>query len=206
MEFWRHHPQLAELLRGGRLDVAHFNPEQGAVLNLLQSGETLGPGPLETPLIVLANHAFSRLRHDTFAVVDGQLLECRLTLDGAAAEDATDPLRVGQDYRPLDGPFYDDPLLDGLLQAYAEEIGDGHVLIPMGALGALRTLIGLAPRGLLVLCTDPGPVHPEAMRHTLRPIPRVRMAWLCRSTTTPWDAGRRPLGGSRFSPGLLRDP
>lgn len=177
---WRNHPQLAEPLKAGILDFALFDLEQSDRLELLQSGVVLGPGVLRNPVVALANYAFDSIRQDAFAIQDGELLECRLTLDAPSnvaeslvnGEGASlDPIRMGHDYRSVELPYYNDTVLDGLLGDYLEQLDAGHVSMPLNAMRATRSLANLSQQGLMLITGDMGEHHLEDLRNTPPPEP-----------------------------------
>ena len=179
VDFWRGCPQLMALAEQGQLDFAVWDVtgrDTGSdePVWLIMRGTELRPR--QAPLVVIAADAFVSTRQDAFAVLDGQLLECRLTLDApaemaGAAELHPEALRCGHDYRPIDLPYYDDDVLDGLLQEYRRELSTGHVLLPVGAFLALRRVAKLAEGGLLLLNAGRGPVHLEDLHDTPPPWP-----------------------------------
>ena len=192
VEAWQRHPQLAALAEEGVLDFACFDFEQDGFeqenrLRLLHSGVELRPGRGPgarggSPLVVIAHHAFAAARQDAFAVVDGELLECRLTVAAPSgiraveellggALDGLDDLDIGHDYRRIELPYYGDPVLDGLLDEYRRELGAGHLLLPLAAFRAIRTFAGLSENGLLLLSADVGAHRIEDLRGTAPPQP-----------------------------------
>lgn len=176
VELWRQHPQLVPLAERGVLDFARFDAETDDRLTLLQSGDELVPGSQRNPVVAIANGVFGSLRQDAFAVVDGRLLECRLTLTGrpgvaANGWSSLDGLHIDHEYRPVDLPYYDDPFLDDLLEEYRQKLGSGHVTLPLAAWNAVRRLSKLSPRGLLLLTADMGRTSLDALRDAPPPHP-----------------------------------
>ncbi len=179
IDFWQGCPQLMTLAERGRLDfavwdVAGRDAGSDESVPLILRGAELRPR--RSPLVVIADDAFASARQDAFAVLDGRLLECRLTFDApaemaGAGELHPEALRCGHDYRPVDLPYYDDDVLDGLLREYRRELSTGHVLLPVGAFRALRRVAKLAEGGLLLLNAGRGPVHLEDLHDTPPPWP-----------------------------------
>ncbi len=167
VDFWPRHPQFANLAESGMLDFARFDLETDQRLKLRHSGLELSPGSARNPMVAIANYAFDSVRQDAFAVSGGELLELRATLvaptppgPGDDQEEvpghALDSLRLIYDPRPATLPYYQDPILDQLLEEYRETVGNGHWLIPIAALHACRHLQALADHGLLLLSADMG--------------------------------------------------
>jgi tetratricopeptide (TPR) repeat protein len=223
VEAWRRHPQLSALAEEGVLDFARFDFEQADLeqesrLRLLHSGVELRPGGGPgarggSPLVAIAHHAFAAARQDAFAVVDGELLECRLTLAAPpeirAVEEilggALDDLHIGHDYRRIDLPYYGDPVLDDLLDEYRRELGAGHLLLPLAAFRALSTLAGLGESGLLLLSADLGAHRIEDLRGTPPPQPSRHGSIALEVNHHALGRWVESLGGRAVSPRPSRD-
>lgn len=149
-------PELVRLAQAGLVDFAIFDADDPQPLELLHSGETLGPDPADNPLLVVANYVFDTLRQDAFDIRDGRLMELTFRAampDGTSADapNASALVHVDRTAIPAALPRYDDPLLDGLLSRYLQALRRAEVLLPVGGIAALRFLFGLrGGRGCLI--------------------------------------------------------
>lgn len=160
---WPDHPDLRAAFAEGRLDTCRFDADSPAPLELVHSGEALGPEPVVNPVIAVLNYVVDSLRQDAFLVRDGRLHEITVQAVMPAdatrdehAPDATVDVQMRMGTRPARLPVYDDPSLDALLARYAETLHHAEVLVPIGAIRALRYLRELAGDRLCVLVGDKG--------------------------------------------------
>ena len=160
---WPDHPDLHHAFAEGRLDGAMFDADLPGPLKLVHARETLGPSPVKNPMIAILNYVVDSLRQDAFLVHDRQLHEITvqaLMPAGATrdelAPDATVELEMRRATRPVRLPYYDDPSLDNLLTRYVDTLEHAEVLIPVGAIRALRFLRTLAGGRLCVVAGDKG--------------------------------------------------
>jgi hypothetical protein len=156
------HPNLAEATREGLVDFAIFDAEIPAPIRP-RGGGVLGPASTDEPLEIIANYIADTLRQDAFAKRGGTLLETRAALvlndDGPPRLQDPDILHrvvLACSDEPLERPYYADAVLEDLLDGYAREAPDGHILVPIGALTALRYLRSLTTGPVLVLVGDKG--------------------------------------------------
>lgn len=165
---WRTHPLLQPWLADGRLDLARFDAEHDAAIELERSGATLAAGGLRNPLVVIANYVFAGLAVDAFSVRAGQLLEWRVQLCSTHPDgDLDDPdvlsrARLRIEPRALDGAYYGDPALDRVLAEY-RGLPDTALTFPSASLGCLARLSQLSGGRLLVLATDKGDAREAAL-------------------------------------------
>lgn len=169
VEFWRAHPALRPFIEQGQLDFAVFDVERDHELRLLQGGETLSPGTLHHPLIVLANYVFDSIGQDAFIVEDGHLSECLISL-GSEEPDTSVPSSPfeGLEYqfvsRRTSSEYYPEPEFNEILSEYARTLDRTTVLFPCSALRCLQRLAKLSSGQLLLLTGDKGYVEEEDLR------------------------------------------
>lgn len=169
VDFWAAHPSLRPLVDDGVLDFARFDVERDRALELVVSGERVGPEPDGAPMIVIANYFFDGLPQDVFFVEDGRLHEglVRLCAPGPVG-DVDDPAllaRVRFDYEPelaSEAP-YADPELDRILERYRRRLARTAVRFPVAALRCVGMLRRLAGDRLLLLAADKGVCHEAAL-------------------------------------------
>ena len=94
LEFWRRHPNFEAFFADGRLDVARLDVTQPEGLALQVSGETLTPGSLCHPLVIIANYVFDSIPHDLFRLKGGRADACLVSLAVDAAPATLDPAEL----------------------------------------------------------------------------------------------------------------
>lgn len=165
VEHWRRQPQLRELVAQGVLDFAVHDVEGDQEIVLLEAGEPLAAALARgggRPLVAVANYLFDTLRHDLFRLTGGCLQEVlveaspRLPEIGDGTTLPLSRLGSGLRFREVEPPYYPDGDLDALLASYRREIDSGYLLVPVGALDAVRRLLALSGGRLLLLVTDKG--------------------------------------------------
>jgi tetratricopeptide (TPR) repeat protein len=163
LEAWRANERLKSFVDEGMLDFALFDVERDRTLSLLGSGETLAPGGIANPLVLVANYAFDTTSQDAFFVKDGVLLEGLVTTSSSQAGDEglRDPevvkrLSTRYEQRPVADGYYEEPALNRVLAVYRERLGNTAFLFPIGALHGLRTLVELSGGRLLLISGDKG--------------------------------------------------
>jgi hypothetical protein len=129
-----------------RLDRARFDVATDTSLTLRRRGITLER--TANPLVVIANYLFDSLPVDAFAVGEGALEECVVSVTG---EDVPS-MALEWARRPAEP--YGDPDLDALLEHYAANLRDTIVTVPHVGIGCLGRLRALSGDRLLVLAGD----------------------------------------------------
>ena len=175
--FWRDHPQLKKYFDNGQLDAAIFNAVTDSTITLWKSGVVLGPGTCKNPVCIVANYLFDTLYHDIFQVDGGELKEGLVSV-GSRNKEEPDPLEPDiinrfenlYMYKPISPTYYSDE--DGdevhfrrMLKWYHDYFRDratgASILLPIGALRALRKLGCFSNGRALVLSGDKGNNNPE---------------------------------------------
>ncbi|MEM9903574.1 MAG: AAA family ATPase [Cyanobacteria bacterium P01_D01_bin.44] len=197
LEAWTAHPFLEPLVDQGILDFAQFDVETPAPLTLMHAQETLTPGTLKNPLVVLVNYFFDSIPQDLFSLLDGQLYETLVTLtlpdstllqrspsraegdsvsplvgDGLSGEPAAllKALQISYTDRPCAADYYDQTLLNQLLEYYQTlSLGDTCFSFPWPALACLDHLRQLSGERLLLLSADKGMSHVDQLKGRGRP-------------------------------------
>jgi hypothetical protein len=106
------------------------------------------------PLVVIANYVLDSLPADCFRLQSGRLFETRIALREEDSGERLEGFSWDFSHHPIELPYYDDPELDGMLEA-CKGLGDTRtILLPMGAVRALRNLRKLTDRPMLILIAD----------------------------------------------------
>ncbi|MCP4283078.1 MAG: tetratricopeptide repeat protein [Gammaproteobacteria bacterium] len=150
--------------------MAQFDLERDKTFTLKRSGEVLSAETIRNPVIVFANYVFDTTRQDLFRIERGQLREGLITSVSEREQepDLTDPQLIERitnryEYRPLEADYYEDPILNQILQAYEERLNDTTILFPISALDCIRRLIDLAGGRLLLLSSDKGHAYEDEL-------------------------------------------
>ncbi len=160
--FWQDHPSFQPFVQAGVLDFAQFDPECDDELRLLASGDRLAPGTVSRPMAVIANYVFDSIPHDAFAVIGGELHECRArvarggNLGDKDCNSGFDHFELEFENRPIAGDYYENPAWDRVLRQYERRLDDTVFTFPVAALGCLERLARLAGGHLLLLSADRG--------------------------------------------------
>ena len=161
LDAWRSHPSLTGWIADGVLDLARFDVETDDEIRLERSGERLGRGLVEGPLVVLANYVFDGIPQDLFYVEEGRLEALHVTLTSTEEEEVShdDPallsrLTLAYERHQVSGSYYADPELDGVLEEYRARLGSTVLSFPSVAMRCLQRLNRWARGPMLVLSGD----------------------------------------------------
>ena len=175
---WMEQPWFQPFLESGVLDFALFDMEQSEQLVLLRSGETLAPGNLANPLVVLASYALCVVPHDAFRTSESGLQEGLVTIHSRKAQRAEDvdvkrlsELIINFNYQKIEGSYYKNPEFDRILDSYQAEFPNQTFLFPICPLRCIERLINMAAGRLLMLVSDTG----FALESELKNHPKERM-------------------------------
>ncbi len=169
VDYWREHSSLHPFVEAGQLDFALFDAEQPGDLILLQSGNTLSPGTVKNPLVVIANYFFDSIPQDSFTIDSNHLYENLVTLSSPQFEpDLNNPellgcIEISYALNPVTSDYYDEPDLNRILHSYQERLTDTTILFPTTALRCIRYLIEFSSERLLLLSGDKGYVRENSL-------------------------------------------
>mmetsp|Transcript_21957 Transcript_21957/g.36774 ORF Transcript_21957/g.36774 Transcript_21957/m.36774 type:complete len:635 (-) Transcript_21957:213-2117(-) len=183
--FWQSHPSLKKYFDSGRLDAGIFDAVEDTTIKLWRQGIELGPGSCKNPIIVVANYLFDTLYHDIFQISDGVLKEGLVSVGSKHGEepDPLDPEIIGRlenEYRyvDIDPSYYKDEqgdekyirrVLKWYLEYFKENARGASVLLPIGAMRALRQLSFFSNGRALVISGDKGNNNPEQFSGLMDP-------------------------------------
>lgn len=166
---WQNHPCFSEWISDGLLDIAHFDITQNHTMTLQTSGETLVPGGLVEPFVVIANYLFDSVPQDLFYLNSGCSQRCLLSLtldeDPSQLDEAQVMAKVHYqyDYEPGSNQYAQDPTLRALKNHYEATLNNTHILIPEPGWKGIQRLTALAQGGMLLLAADKGSATLEAL-------------------------------------------
>jgi tetratricopeptide (TPR) repeat protein len=162
-QYWKTHEAFQPGLTQGLLDVATFNPLVDQTIHLEVSNITLTPALLKNPVIVIANYFFDTITHDAFRVKSKNMSEGLVTvtrtLDNTTATDEPidfSELEMYYEYKDVLNPktYYDCPGINQVLNSYRQDIKDGTLIFPIGALQVLENLMTLCNRNMFLIASD----------------------------------------------------
>lgn len=185
-DFWAEHPALREYVESGNLDFAIFNATEDREITLARSGVKLEPGSCANPICIVANYLFDTLYHDIFQVDGGKLKEGLVSTGSRRAEepDPLDPEIIKRldnkfQYNDIPDTYYDateegdalhfQRLLGWYREKFGEDEGGASILVPIGALRALRRLTAFSGGRCLCISGDKGHNSPEQFRGLMDP-------------------------------------
>lgn len=175
--FWKTHPALKKYFDSGRLDAAIFNATEDRSIKLWQSGKVLEKGVCKNPICVVANYLFDTLYHDIFQIDMGQLKEGLVSTGSkhATEPDPLDPEIINRleniyQYNPISTNYYsdeegDEQCMRRILEWYVDyfKSSSASILVPIGALRALRRLGSFSGGRAIVISGDKGNNNPDQM-------------------------------------------
>jgi tetratricopeptide (TPR) repeat protein len=164
VDFWRDNPRLRSFVDAGLLDFAHFDLVDLRPLQLLNSRTSIEPGNVKNPAVMIGNYIFDTIPQDAYTLTSGQLFTNLVTIRASSPElDLTAPdsrVRIGITFRadaqPLDLAHESDPLVQQLLETYAERLDNTTLVIPRAAMACIRFFRDLAGGRALCLIGDFG--------------------------------------------------
>jgi len=163
IQYWESHKAFKPYLERGELDFATYNMENEKTnIHLIHANKKLTSDLVKNPLIVFANYIFDTVSHDAFRIVDNQLQELRISLHTEASNmkngRPVDGKKVDIEYHncQIPGKFYDDEDFEAVLREYPKHLKNTYLLIPIGALKAVRALNKLSNSKMLMISTDKG--------------------------------------------------
>lgn len=170
LEYWRTHPYLLPFMQEGSMDLARFDLESDAQIELLNSGEVLSSETLHNPLVVISNYVFDSTPQDAFLVAEENLFESLVTLRTLEDEiDTADPdilshLEISVEENSINGNYYKDSAWNRILQNYKQHHTDTAFLFPTAALNCIRNLHQLSGGRMLLLSADRGHSPNQALK------------------------------------------
>jgi tetratricopeptide (TPR) repeat protein len=178
-KFWMNHPALKPYFASGRLDAGIFDAVNDDHIRLHFSGKTLSANTCVNPVCIVANYLFDTLYHDIFQVDSNGILKEGLISVGSRQAVEPDPLdpeiisRLDNEYKyvPISCDSYykdedgDEPCIRRILKWYQEYFkatsSGASILLPIGALRALRKLCRFSNNRALIISGDKGNNNPD---------------------------------------------
>lgn len=159
---WQKNPRLKPFVDAGLLEFAVFRPDSDQSLETRPSGLKLHAGTVHNPVIAIANYFFDSIKQDAFQIQNGVLHEVRNTFscDSDQLPDEGYPpfevLRKTESYQVVNGKYYEEQVLNDVLEKYIASGKDCSVLIPYGAFDCLRNLRAMSGDNVVLISSDKG--------------------------------------------------
>ncbi len=160
--YFHNHPQFQAFLEKGLLDVAYFDGLSTEEIHLRHANLHIAPHELKQPLIAIANYFFDSIPMDLYKIKKEEILAVTLGLyteenpAGMDEEALLDHLEFDYDVEPFFFPFYEDVLLDEVLDAYRHLVKDTYLLFPEKGIQCIKKLKNLSSKGLMLISMDKG--------------------------------------------------
>lgn len=162
VDAWREHPALQPFVAEGLLDFARFDAVHDTVLNLVESGTTIGEGDVRQPLLIVANYFFCSIPQELIYVGDGHIYEVDVDIEYPENQDklsSTEWLeQIALRYEYRRAPEYEQesyPYRD-VIALYREQLEDSHILFPAAGIACLERLHRLSQAGFILITADKG--------------------------------------------------
>lgn len=159
---WKEHAALQSFIAKGILDVARFDAVEDTVLNLIVSEETIRPGDLKQPLVIVANYFFDGIPQELLYVGEGLIYETDVFIEYPEHRETLKPSellnQIALRYEHRRAPQYEQetyPYRD-VIAIYQEQLEDSHIVFPVAGLTCLDRLNQLSEAGFLLLTADKG--------------------------------------------------
>jgi hypothetical protein len=157
VQSWLEHPAFAPWLANGSLDVAIFNAMSDKSIALKHSGKIIQPGNSQRPIFMICNYLFDSLSHDAFQVRNHKLHEIQIKIDSDADWDTYfAKAKFSFNYVPVDTQYYQDPVLNKILEFYCQTFDEGTFMIPVGGIDCINTVKQFTTENLVLLLADKG--------------------------------------------------
>eukprot|EP01035_Chromulina_nebulosa_P019320 gene19320-25183_t len=183
--FWLNHPTLKPYFDSGRLDAGIFDAVSDNTITLQRSGIVLQRNSIKNPVCIVANYLFDTLYHDIFQIDNGVLKEGLVSVGSlnATEPDPLDPEiinRLDNHYRydPITPEYYssedgDEAYIRRILKWYQNHFQNStlgaSILLPIGALRALRNLCSFSNNRCIIISGDKGNNNPEQFSGLMDP-------------------------------------
>jgi len=162
LDFFQSQPKLKEFIDEGIMDYALFNMEEDDQIHLVTKKSTLSSRELVNPLIVFANYIFDTIAHDCFSIQQNTLREVTLNINTSEKnmqQDSVvsmDKLNIQFNENDIEGPYYEEPIFNEILEGYRTSIKNSKILLPISSLRALERLRKLSNGKMFLISSDKG--------------------------------------------------
>lgn len=163
-KYWHSNEYLQKMIDLGKLDFALVDLEHTDTVRLHYARKPLILS--QNPLITIANYVFDSIRHDGFILEDKCYYDLQVRPYMYQKIPMHKLLTVMRDHINLEfnkGQLrniqFEDPIIEQILQDYAQEFNNLVLLIPSAGLKMIRNLCHLAHGKLLLIVSDKADIH-----------------------------------------------
>ena len=162
LDFFKNHPQLQDYYQQGKLDYAYFDAVETDEIYLRYADKTISKKELNQPIIAIANYFFDSIPTDAFLLQEDEIASCSIALDckidpsGVDASALIENLELSYRNEIVKDSFYNDPILNEILEEYKTKGLNTHLFLPVTAIRCLQNLAQLSDKGLMVITMDKG--------------------------------------------------
>ncbi|MFT5261920.1 MAG: hypothetical protein ACI8YQ_000647 [Polaribacter sp.] len=162
LNFFQEHPQFQGYLQQGILDVAYFDAMESQEIVLRHAKTTIRPNDLKQPILAVANYFFDSLPTDLFWVHSNNIATCLVALQSKEdpkemdAQTLLKNLELVFHKEPIQEPFYENPILNEILNDYKTLFSDSHLFFPKKGFQCLSNLKEFSKAGLMLISMDKG--------------------------------------------------
>jgi len=171
IEFWKQHPQLNPFIENKILDFALFDIENDTAITTLLRQQKIHKETCKNPLIVIGNYLFDSVINDIFYFKNNKIYESLVTLKTPINNIKNNnpknwkKVSIQHKEKPTTEKHYQHPILDNILDYYAQQLTSGYLLFPIGCLQGLQRLQSLSNNRLLLLSSDKGHTLLQELQH-----------------------------------------
>lgn len=162
IHFWKKHPKLKPYLKSQLLDFARFDLEKDQSLTTTERKTAITPASCKNPMIVIANYLFDSVISDIFQIKRKKVYQSLVSLSTKSNNFTKGKIkswkRVSIKHREkcLNTHCYSENTLNTIMNEYAQSLGDGYLLFPIGCLQGLNRLKNLCHDKMLLITSDKG--------------------------------------------------
>ncbi len=162
LTFFERHPRFQPYLEQGVLDVAYYDALHSEDILLRHAGVRIVPGTLQQPLLLIANYFFDSIPNDLFHIKGQEVASCSVALGtaenpvGMDAASLLENVELRFQTSPMESPFYQETILNEILEDYRKDIVDTYLFFPHKGLRCIANLQGFSSKGLVVISMDKG--------------------------------------------------
>ncbi len=160
--FFLNHPQFKYFFDKGTLDVAHYDAMGKGPILLRHSLKKISLQELNQPLLVIANYFFDSIPKDLFLIRNNEIAECRVSLNSDTdpkemeAAELFKNIKLKYSTRPIKNTFYEDPILNEILNDYIKLVSDTYLFFPHIGLKCIQHLKQFSKKGMMLISMDKG--------------------------------------------------
>ncbi len=162
LSFFHKHPQFQGFYQKGILDLSYFDAADSQQLSLRHAKKSIHLQDLGQPIVAIANYFFDSIPNELFLVKDKNISSCSISIRSNENPEKLNPeeliknLELTYQESLSEVPFYENPIVNEILEEYKHLIADTYLFFPERAMHCIDNLRRLSTQGLLLLSMDKG--------------------------------------------------